>query len=142
MENILTRLSKCCYPLPGDEIVGFITKGRGVSVHRADCPNVSSEEQKCRNLVKIDWDSDGTETYPAGIEVEAFDRVGLLKDVLAQISETKTNIDAVEVKTARGSRALINIVVDVTHVDHLKLIMSSIRKLSDVYDVYRVSYLK
>ncbi len=142
MENILTRLSKCCYPLPGDEIVGFITKGRGVSVHRADCPNVSSEEQKCRNLVKIDWDSDGTETYPAGIEVEAFDRVGLLKDVLAQISETKTNIDAVEVKTARGSRALINIVVDVTHADHLKLIMSSIRKLSDVYDVYRVSYLK
>ncbi len=142
MENILTRLSKCCYPLPGDEIVGFITKGRGVSVHRADCPNVSKDGEQHRNLVKIEWDVSGIETYPAGLEVEAFDRVGLLKDILAQISETRTNIDAVEVKTTKGSRALINIVVDVTNVEHLKLIMAAIRKLSDVYDVYRISYLK
>lgn len=142
MENILTRLSKCCYPLPGDEIVGFVTKGRGVSVHRADCPNVAKENEQNLNLVKIEWDSDGVETYPVGIDVEAFDRVGLLKDVMAQISETRTNIDAVEVKTARGSTALINIVIDVTSVDHLKQIMAAIRKLSDVYDVYRVSYVK
>jgi len=142
MANILTRLSKCCFPLPGDEIVGFVTKGRGVSVHRADCPNVAKDTESGHHLVKIEWDSDGTETYPAGLDVEAFDRVGLIKDILAQISETRTNIDSVEVKTARGSRALVNVVVDVPSVDHLKHIMTSIRKLSDVYDVYRVSYLK
>lgn len=142
MENILTRLSKCCFPLPGDEIVGFVTKGRGVSVHRADCPNVAKDTESGHHLVKIEWDSDGTETYPAGLDIEAFDRVGLIKDILAQISETRTNIDSVEVKTARGSRALVNVVVDVPSVDHLKHIMTSIRKLSDVYDVYRVSYLK
>ncbi|MFA5104084.1 MAG: bifunctional (p)ppGpp synthetase/guanosine-3',5'-bis(diphosphate) 3'-pyrophosphohydrolase [Candidatus Margulisiibacteriota bacterium] len=142
MENILTRLSKCCFPLPGDEIVGFVTKGRGVSVHRADCQNVAKDTESGHHLVKIEWDSDGTATYPAGLDIEAFDRVGLIKDILAQISETRTNIDSVEVKTAKGSRALVNVVVDVPDVDHLKNIMTSIRKLSDVYDVYRVSYLK
>lgn len=138
MENILTRLSKCCYPLPGDEIVGFITKGRGVSVHRADCSNVDKEKKACQNLVKIEWEPSDSNYYPASIEIEAFDRVGLLKDLIAQVSESKVNINSIDVKTRRGSSAIVNMVLDVTSVDHLKQLMIMIRKITDVYDVYRV----
>jgi len=138
MENILTRLSKCCYPLPGDEIVGFITKGRGVSVHRADCSNVDKEKKACQNLVKIEWEPSDGNYYPASIEIEAFDRVGLLKDLIAQVSESKVNINSIDVKTRRGSSAIVNMVLDVISVDHLKQLMSTIRKITDVYDVYRV----
>ncbi len=141
IDNIMTRLSKCCFPLPGDEIAGYVTKGRGVSIHRADCPNIAPEQEQ-QKLVPVEWSVNSEELFNAYIEVEAFDRVGVLKDILAQISETKTNIVAVDIKTKRGSNAVLDIVVDIRNVDHLKDVMASIRKISDVYDVYRVTTVK
>lgn len=139
MENILTRLSKCCYPIPGDEVVGFVTKGRGVSVHRIDCLNITNCKEKQTNLIPIEWNKSSGQTYPAGIEIEAFDRVGLIKDIMSQISESHTNINSAEVKTVKGSKAIINVVVDVVDTEHLKNVINSIRKVSDVINVFRTT---
>lgn len=140
-ENVLTRLAKCCFPLPGDDIVGTITKGRGISVHRAGCTTLAMMDTE-KKRIKVEWDTDTEVSYPVNIEIEAFDRVGLLKDVLTQISESKTNINSVEVKTAKGSSALINLVLDVKSVVHLKSVVDLIKRVSDVYDVYRVTAAK
>ncbi len=140
MDNILTRLSKCCYPIPGDEIVGFVTKGRGISVHRADCKNVlQRKDDEAKNLISIQWDNNINQFFPAALEIEAFDRVGLVKDILAQISDTFTNISSAELKTIKGSKAIISVVVDVSNLEHLKNVMASIRKVSDVIDVFRAT---
>ena len=139
MDNILTRFSKCCFPLPGDEIIGFITRGRGVSIHRADCRNISSFKDKSQKIIQVDWDESIDAFYPVQVEIEAFDRVGVLKDILAQIAETKTNVGAIEVRTKKGSCAVMDIVVDIRNVEHLKNLFGSIKKVSDVYDVFRIT---
>ncbi len=142
MDNLLVRYAKCCFPLPGDEIVGFITRGRGVTVHRADCPNILTDNGLDQKLVPAEWNSAAEQSYRVNIEVEAFDRVGLLKDVVNQISETKTNIATVELRTKKSSAALIGLVLDIKSVSHLKNVMDAIRKVADVYDVYRVTIAK
>ena len=93
IDNLLIRLSRCCNPVPGDEIVGFITKGRGVSVHRTDCPNVTSEELQNR-LIEVEWESDTTvsKEYNVEIEISGYDRRGLLNEVLQTVNETKKQI--------------------------------------------------
>lgn len=137
LDDVLVRLSRCCNPLPGDEIIGFVTRGRGISVHQKDCANIAGAPSE--RLVKVDWQLDEKVSYPVEIEVKAFDRVGLLKDVSARISESGTNIVSLNVRTSRGSSALLNIVVDVKNIEHLRLIMQAIKNVSDVYEVYRVT---
>jgi len=142
LDNILIRLAKCCFPLPGDEIIGFVTKGRGVSVHRSDCPNAATAKKEDCKFVGVEWDKKSEVSYPVNIEVEAFDRVGVLKDILSQVSETKTNIVSAEIRTKRGSSAILSLVVDVRDLGHLKAVIESIRKISDVYDVRRFASVK
>ncbi|MCX5750035.1 MAG: bifunctional (p)ppGpp synthetase/guanosine-3',5'-bis(diphosphate) 3'-pyrophosphohydrolase [Candidatus Saganbacteria bacterium] len=142
MDNILIRLGKCCFPLPGDEIIGFVTKGRGITVHRLDCSNVAEAKDINNKVVEVEWDKLSETAYPVNIEIEAFDRVGVLKDILSQISETKTNIESAEIRTKRGSSAILNLVVDVRDTTHLKIVTDAIRKISDVYDVHRFAAVK
>ena len=142
LDNVMIRFSRCCRPLPGDDIVGFITKGRGVSIHKSDCPNIARVEPKTSHIVKVEWIEDADLFYPVEIEVEAFDRVGVLKDILEKISETKTNVAAANVKTKRGSSAIIKLIVDIKNTDHLSQVMKAIRDVSDVYDVYRTDTYK
>lgn len=142
IDNVMVRFSRCCRPLPGDDIVGFVTKGRGVSVHKGDCPNIALVEPKTGRFVKVEWVADSELFYPVEIEVEAFDRVGVLKDILEKVAETKTNVAAANVKTKRGSSAIIKLIVDINDVDHLALVMKAVREVSDVYDVYRTDTYK
>ncbi len=103
IDNMLIRLSRCCTPVPGDDIVGFITKGRGVSVHRADCPNIQVEDEQER-LIEVEWENGLTpekKEYPVDIEVSAFDRPGILNEIMQIVSETKTNILAVSGRADR-----------------------------------------
>ncbi len=137
LKNVLVRFSKCCRPLPGEEIVGFVTKGRGVAIHRRDCPNIANVEVPGARLVKVDWVPGAEAIYPVEVEVQAFDRVGVLKDILEKIVETKTNVSGANVKTKRGSTAFIKLVVDVVDVEHLTRVMKAVREIADVYDVYR-----
>ncbi len=142
LENVLIKLSRCCRPLPGDDIVGFITKGRGVAVHKSDCPNITGMEGREGRFVKVNWEGTQDIFYPVEIEVEAFDRVGVIKDILSQVAETKTNVSAANVKTKRGSSAIIKLVVDIKNTEHLAAVIGAIRSVSDVYDVGRSDIFK
>jgi GTP pyrophosphokinase len=137
LENVLVRFSKCCYPIPGEEIFGFVTQGRGISIHRANCRNVVRQEAEAEKLVKVEWNPDSNQIFPVEVEVEAFDRVGVFKDILAEISETGTNVSAANVTTKRGSSAFLNLIVDVRDSAHLSRVEKAIRGVSDVYDVMR-----
>ena len=138
LSGVLVRISKCCKPLPGNKIIGLVSRGRGISVHRADCRTLAQQKINKDKLVDVAWDLSQDVYYPVAIEVEAFDRVGIFKDVLASISNTDTNVVSASVSTKRGSSAFLNVVVDVKEVKHLEKMLAVIRSLSDVYDVHRV----
>lgn len=138
LSGVLVRISKCCKPLPGNKIIGLVSLGRGISVHKADCKTLAQQKINREKLVDVAWDLSQDVYYPVSIEVEAFDRVGLFKDVLAAISNIDTNVASASVSTKKGSSAFLNVVVDVKNVQHLEKVLSVIRTLSDVYDVHRV----
>ena len=139
IENLLIRLSRCCSPVPGDEIVGFITKGRGVSVHRVDCPNVQNDEAHAR-IIDVEWEHLDTQVkkeYAVDIEVSAFDRPGLLNEVLQVVTESKTNIAAVSGKT-ENDIAAIHLTIKISNTAHLNKVADRIKQLPDVYSVQRI----
>ena len=137
LENILIKMSKCCYPIPGEEIIGFVTHGRGIAIHRSDCKNVLRHDVAPEKVVKVGWDPNIEQYFPVQIEIEAFDRVGVLKDILAEISEIGTNVYGAKISTKRGSFAILLLTVDVKNVDHLNRVIASIKKVTDVYTVNR-----
>jgi len=140
IDNLLIRLSRCCTPVPGDEIVGFITKGRGVSVHRTDCPNIQ-EDDFVERLIEVEWENDVIpvrKEYPVDIEVSAFDRPGILNDVMHAVSETKTNILAVTGRADRDKIATIHLTIAISNISGLHKIVEKIKQLPDIYSVQRV----
>ncbi|NCG67047.1 RelA/SpoT family protein [Bacillus coagulans] len=139
VDNLLIRLSKCCNPVPGDEIVGFITKGRGVSVHRADCPNVQNEEEQNR-LIPVEWETDAADRkeYNVDIEITGYDRRGLLNEVLQVVNETKTNISAVSGRTDRNKMATIIMSISIQNISHLHRVVERIKQIPDIYSVRRI----
>lgn len=138
MSNILIRFAKCCNPVPGDEIIGYITKGRGVSIHRQDCKNVSSLLQNEENkIVDVSWGKAKGNDYTAEIQVKSEDREGLLSDIMEHIVETKTHLCAVNAKTVKDNIAVITIKLKISDIEHLKELMKKIKKLSGVIEIYR-----
>ncbi|MDD5594285.1 MAG: bifunctional (p)ppGpp synthetase/guanosine-3',5'-bis(diphosphate) 3'-pyrophosphohydrolase [Candidatus Margulisbacteria bacterium] len=137
LENVLTRFSRCCFPIPGDAIVGYVSQGKGIAVHRSDCPNLARLPMAAEKAVKVEWNPTIDQLFPVEIEVEAFDRVGVFKDILTQVSETGTNVSAAKVSTKRGSSAFLRLIVDIRNTDQLAAVTAAIRKVSDVYDVIR-----
>ncbi|MGE7759082.1 RelA/SpoT family protein [Peribacillus sp. NPDC097895] len=139
IDNLLIRLSRCCNPVPGDEIVGYITKGRGVSVHRQDCPNLDSGDCEHR-LVPVEWESTINERkeYIVEIEISGYDRRGLLNEVLQAVNETKTNISAVSGKSDRNKVATIHMSIYIHNIAHLQKVVDRIKQISDVYSVRRI----
>ncbi|KAA0549284.1 bifunctional (p)ppGpp synthetase/guanosine-3',5'-bis(diphosphate) 3'-pyrophosphohydrolase [Bacillus sp. BGMRC 2118] len=141
IDNLLIRLSKCCNPVPGDEIVGFVTKGRGVSIHRGDCTNIHSEETKDR-LLSVEWEGSAREgkEYNVEIEISGFDRRGLLNEVLQAVNETKTNITAVSGKSDRNKMATISMAISIHNVNHLQKVVDRIKQIPDIYAVRRMMH--
>ncbi|MFK9091333.1 RelA/SpoT family protein [Bacillus salipaludis] len=139
IDNLLIRLSRCCNPVPGDEIVGFITKGRGVSVHRSDCTNIDSNDAQSR-LIPVEWESslNDRKEYNVDIEISGFDRRGLLNEVLQAVNETKTNINAVTGKTDRNKMATISMTIAIHNVNHLQRVVERIKQIPDIYSVRRI----
>ncbi|GAK05258.1 LOW QUALITY PROTEIN: GTP pyrophosphokinase [Geomicrobium sp. JCM 19037] len=142
VDNLLIRLSKCCNPVPGDEILGFITKGRGVSIHRSDCPNVVGLEEDNSRLVPVEWDRDEEKkkSYNVDIEVTGYDRRGLLNEVLHVVAESRTNIHAVNGRSDKNKMAVIDMTIAITNLDHLYKVVDKIKKLPDIYSVRRVMH--
>lgn len=138
ISNILIRFAKCCNPVPGDEILGYITKGRGVSIHRTDCTNLasilSSDENK---IVEVNWGAAKGTDYITEIQVRADDRDGLLSEIMELIIETKTYLCAVNAKTIKNNIAVINVKIKISDIEHLKELMKKIKKLQGVLEIYR-----
>jgi GTP pyrophosphokinase len=137
VDNLLVRISRCCTPIPGDQIIGFVTRGRGVSVHRRDCPNVLTEECLER-LIDVEWDADAKHNYNVDIEITGQDRSGLLNDVLQVVAETKTNIAAVSGKADKNRLATIHMTITISNVAHLQKVVERIKSIKDIYSVRRI----
>ena len=138
IDNCLVKLSKCCNPVPGDEIVGYITKGRGVSVHRKDCYNVKDLLSEENRMIDVEWYNENVETsYQVEVEIYSNDRSGLLVDILKQIGTTKAKILGVNTKTTKERIAIMNITLEVENLDELNKAQKAIRKVDSVYEVRR-----
>ena len=138
IDNCLVKLSNCCNPLPGDEIVGYITKGRGVSVHRKDCTNIKDLISEENRMIDVEWYKEKNEaSYQADIEINSNDRAGLLVDILKEIGTTKAKITGVNTKVTKERIAIIDITLEVENLDELNKAIKVIRKVDSVYEVRR-----
>jgi len=139
IDNVMMRISKCCNPVPGDEIVGYITRGRGISIHRKDCPNVKSGAFEPERLIEVKWDEAPKAAYDAGIQVTAEDRFGLLADITNTIADAKVVLSSVNARSRQDGVAVINLTVQITGLQQLDKIMKQLRKLPKVMNVERVN---
>lgn len=138
MDGLLVRVSKCCNPVPGDEIIGFITKGRGVSVHRKDCPNmVSLPESEKQRFIEVEWEQDSHESYEADITIVAEDRKGLFSDLSKVCENADTNITGVNAKTDVDGNATVSLTVVISNIGQIGKLMLAMKSIEGVYDVYR-----
>ena len=137
--DILVKLAKCCTPVPGDEIVGFVTRGSGVSVHRGDCINVKSLLSEPERMIDVEWAPSSTSVFLVQIQVEALDRAGLLSDITRVLSENHVNILSASVSTSRERLALSRYVFEMGDTTHLDRVLSAVRRIDAVYDAYRVT---
>ena len=137
IDNCLVRLSKCCNPVPGDEIVGFITRGRGVSVHRKDCVNVKDLISQEDRMIDVYWYNEQNSSYNVDIEILANERNGLLADIIKQIASVKTRLVAVNSKVNKEKIVVTEVTVEVENLDDLNNILKALRKIDNVYEVNR-----
>ena len=137
--DILVKLAKCCTPVPGDEIVGFVTRGSGVSVHKSDCHNVASLLTEPERMVDVEWAPTSSSIFLVQIQVEALDRAGLLSDVTRVLSESHVNILSASVSTSSDRLALSRFVFEMGDTTHLDAVLNAVRRIDAVYDVYRVN---
>jgi len=137
IDNCLVRLSKCCNPLPGDEIVGYITRGRGVSVHRSDCPNINEFVDNTNRLIDVEWFKSAKTDYIANIEVLANDRNGLIADITNAINDSKGKIHAIMARLTQDRGVIVNIEIQLQDVDHLTKVLKALRKVDSVFEVRR-----
>lgn len=139
-ENLLLRLSKCCNPVPGDEIVGYITRGRGISVHRKDCPNVNNEEEIKKRLIEVEWENTSSQNiYDTDLEVNGFDRSGLLNDILEVVNSMTGRLSNVNGRVDSEHVATIRLSVGIHNTQELREIISKIKQIPDVYSIRRIT---
>jgi GTP pyrophosphokinase len=136
LDNTLVRYSQCCQPVPGDSVIGYITRGRGISIHRSDCPNVLNLSQHPERRVEIEWEAESSDRFFVRVVVEGNDRRGLLSDIATAITDTGTNIASAEIKTVEGGMTG-SFVVEVQHLNHLKKVMKQIRRINGVMSAER-----
>jgi guanosine-3',5'-bis(diphosphate) 3'-pyrophosphohydrolase len=137
VENALVRFSKCCNPVPGDDILGYITKGRGVSIHRKDCPNAKDLLEEEERLIEVEWDTKGLVSYNADLQVKAHDRQGLLAEITSIINDNKINIVSFYSKTSKDRIANISFILEISDIEQLNKLIKRFRRLDGVLDVYR-----
>ncbi len=138
LSNVLVRFAKCCNPVPGDPIIGYITKGRGVSVHRKDCKNAEVLQLDSDNkIIEVNWSGLKSAGYITEIQIKADDRSGILSDIMVLITESKIHLHAVNAQTSKNGMAVINVKLKITDIEQLKELMKKLKRLSGVIEVFR-----
>jgi GTP pyrophosphokinase len=137
IENCLVKLSKCCNPVPGDEIIGYITRGNGVSVHRKDCKNVKYLFEEKNRMIDVAWHTDKPSSYNVDIAILANDRDGLLADIIQAISGEKIPILTIMSKVTRERIVITEVKTEVENINQLNNVIKELRKVDSVYDVKR-----
>ncbi|WP_311406997.1 RelA/SpoT family protein [Liquorilactobacillus uvarum] len=140
VDNLLVRLSHCCNPVPGDEIVGYITKGRGVSIHRVDCPNVKSAENSGTRLIEVSWNviPDDKTYYNTDLQIQGYNRSGLLNDVLQALNNSTRHLNSVNGRVDSNKMATMDVTVGIRDRIHLQRVIDNIKRVPDVYVVKRI----
>lgn len=143
LDNILVRFAKCCNPLPGDEIVGYITKGRGVAVHRADCVNVNPDDEFFKKrMIKVSWDGEGKDsnsTFEAEIQIKVVDRRGIVNEITHIVANEKIGLNGINARKGKDSEVTINLLVEVEGTEQLNYIMKKIKSVPGVERIYRMT---
>jgi guanosine-3',5'-bis(diphosphate) 3'-pyrophosphohydrolase len=139
IDNVLVRFAKCCNPVPGDPIIGYITRGRGVSVHRGDCINLAEDHVETSRLIEVSWTAENKASYNAEIQIVAYDRQAMLADLTNAIAEIKINVTAINARTAKNKMVVVNLNLEINDTHQLEKVMRFISRLPDVVDVYRVN---
>jgi GTP pyrophosphokinase len=138
LDDVMVRLSRCCTPVPGDEIMGFVTRGRGVSVHRTDCANAAGLVNHAERVIEVEWDHDQPATFVVSVEVEALDRSRLLRDVAQVLAEHHVNILSCTSQTSTDRVAKFRFDFELADPNHLESILWAIKRVDSVYAAYRV----
>ena len=139
LDNILIRFAKCCNPLPGDEIVGYVTKGRGVAIHRTDCPNATSSDQFFKNrMVDVAWSNANNSKFEAEIQIKAADRRGVVNDITHVVVVEKISLNGINARKGRDNLVNINLLVEVNDINELSVLMKKLKSVPNVEDIYRV----
>jgi RelA/SpoT family (p)ppGpp synthetase len=140
MDNLLQRLARCCNPLPGEPLIGYITRGRGITIHRRDCKNLLKLSAERERLIAIEWKKNTEKTYPVRVQVKAFDRAGLVHDISGVVSAENVNMASTSaVTTRRENIAIITATLEISSADQLTRILDKISRLPNVIDVHRVT---
>ncbi|WP_028257114.1 RelA/SpoT family protein [Veillonella montpellierensis] len=138
--DVMVRMAQCCNPVPGDDIIGYITRGRGISIHRADCSNIGHSKEELDRMIEVSWDTDTSEIFHVSIEIQAYDRNGMLMEIMAVLSELKINIVTINAKVEEDTKNVnISLVIDIKDLLQLDFVMTKLRRIRDVYAVRRAS---
>ncbi|CEO12110.1 GTP pyrophosphokinase (RelA/SpoT) [[Clostridium] sordellii] len=139
VDNILIRFAKCCNPIPGDEIIGYITKGRGVAVHRKDCPNSNLDNEYFKNrLVEVSWETSNSAKFEAEIQIQAEDRRGVINDITHIVAIEKVSLNGINARKSKDNVVNINLLVEVDSIETLNFLMKKIKSIPGVENIYRV----
>ena len=142
IDNCLIKLSKCCSPLPGDNIIGFITRGHGVSIHKRDCTNVPKVielSDEPYRWIAASWDNSAKEDFTATVSIACLDRVGLMADISKMIADMRVMIYGINTKSKKDGRASIELTIGVNGKEHLNSVMAKLRKINGVLDIERTN---
>lgn len=137
-DDIWVKLAKCCTPVPGDDIIGFVTRGQGVSVHQVDCHNVEQLREQPERIVDVEWTTGSNAMFLVQIQVEALDRPRLLSDVTRVLSDSHVNILSASVTTSTDRVAISKFTFEMAEPAHLTTVLNAVRRIDGVFDVYRI----
>ncbi|MBI5305875.1 MAG: bifunctional (p)ppGpp synthetase/guanosine-3',5'-bis(diphosphate) 3'-pyrophosphohydrolase [Chloroflexi bacterium] len=137
--NLLHHLARCCNPLPGDEVIGFITRGRGITIHRRDCKNMLNMDLERERVITVDWHKSDKAIYPVGVQIRAFDRAGLLHDISGVVAENGVNMSSANVMTSKDHIANITATLEISSADQLTRILAKIDRVPNVIEARRVT---
>ncbi|NLW56010.1 MAG: bifunctional (p)ppGpp synthetase/guanosine-3',5'-bis(diphosphate) 3'-pyrophosphohydrolase, partial [Firmicutes bacterium] len=135
VSNLAVRFSRCCNPVPGDQVVGYVTRGKGVAVHRVDCSNLPKDAER---FIKVEWDAEERGVYPLTLKIEAVDRRNLLIDIMNQMSLLKLNVTAANIHTDKGM-AFLDFTIEVSHLDQARELVGKLKMINGIQRIFRVN---